>query len=98
MDSNTTERDGTPMPIKIKNVISAETRDRLLWCLAVQAQGPTAALTFTPRHQPRAQPSDLAAERPGLRLSKGTRADLEAGVTPPLGALAPTRIHGKLAA
>jgi len=32
----------------IKNIISGETKDRLLWCLAVQAQGPVGALAFTP--------------------------------------------------
>ena len=37
------------MSLRIKNVISAQTKDRLLWCLAVQAQGPVGALPFTPR-------------------------------------------------
>lgn len=34
------------MTLKLKNVISDQTKDRLLWCLAVQAQGPVGALQF----------------------------------------------------
>lgn len=89
----------------LKPFMSAQTKERFLWCLALQAQGPTAALTFTRRAQSGsdgqaglARAADLAVDRRALRLSKGACAEPVVGVSPRLSGIAPTRIHGSLAA
>jgi hypothetical protein len=39
-------QEGKTMSLSIKHLISTETKQRLLWCMAVQAQGLSGALQF----------------------------------------------------
>jgi hypothetical protein len=51
------------MSLNIKNILSPEAKARLLWCLALQAQGPSGALAFTPPAMRAASPAESSARR-----------------------------------
>jgi hypothetical protein len=46
-------QEGTTMSLTIKDIISTEAQSRLLWCMAVQAQGPMRAMGSMPTNESR---------------------------------------------
>ena len=55
------------MRLRIRNIISAQTHSRLLWCLAVQAQGPVGAMAFMPAREDRSRCAKELKPRPRHR-------------------------------